>query len=91
MTDFLASLLEIGLGRGGWRSIWAVAGAVLGLVLGVWLAWNTGGLATAGWGAAGAAVGWGLFVALAGFARFVPVFLACLVLVLGWYWLTGKL
>lgn len=92
MSDFFEGLLQLGSEKGGWRSGWAIFGLVLGTVIGGYLGWTSGGfLAAAGSAVIGAFLGWVVLVLFKGFIRFLVLCLILLPVVLGWFWLTGKL
>ena len=91
MSDFFEGIFDLGLEKGGWRSGWAIFGAVLGLAVGGWLGWQTGGFVNTVTSAGlGALVGWAAFILFKGLLRFIVIFAICAVVVIGWYWLTGR-
>ncbi len=92
MSDFFEALVELGGEGKRWRSGWAILGLVLGLAAGGYLGWMTGGIGNTIISAGlGGFLGWILFVMLRGFLRFAVLFLVLIPVVVGWYWITGKL
>ena len=91
MSDFFEGIFDLGAEGRGWRSGWAIFGAVLGLVVGGYLGWTGGGFVSAVTSAGtGALIGWAAFVLFRGLLRFIVIFAICAVVVIAWYWLTGR-
>ena len=90
--DFFVTTAEIGSEGRGWRSVWAILGLLIGAGIAGWFGYQAGGVSGALAGLpTGALLGWAAAVFLRGLAVFLLIMAVCLVVVLGWAWLTGAL
>lgn len=90
LEEFFAAIADEGVRGKGWRSFWALLGLGIGAVLGGWLGYQTGISAMIWQAGVGALIGWGLGVLLRGLFRFIALMIVFGVVVVAWYYVTGR-